>query len=214
MDSRKSPRRCRKLIRTGALTSLAFLACSATPEPNRIGALISLESGQAHAATAIDKQGAARAFDRAYPVLMHPRCVNCHPAGERPLVGDRSLPHPMHVERGSQGVGKNGLLCMTCHQEKNLQGQGLPPGAPEWQLPPADTPMVFEKKTPRQLCEQLKDPTKNGSRSPSEVVDHVRQAPLVLWGWHPGEGRTPVPMPHEEFVRLMSEWAQKGAACP
>jgi hypothetical protein len=120
----------------------------------------------------------------------------------------------MHVERGPQGTGKNGLLCSTCHQEKNLPGNGLPPGAPEWSLPPADTPMVFEKRSPRQLCEQLKDPARNGKRSPADVVEHVREAPLVLWGWHPGDGRTPVPMPHEEFVRLMSEWADKGAACP
>jgi len=60
----------------------------------------------------------------------------------------------------------------------------------------------------------LKDPARNGSRSPAQVVDHVRDAPLVLWGWHPGEGRTPVSMSHEEFVSLMSEWAQKGASCP
>jgi hypothetical protein len=70
-----------------------------------------------------------------------------------------------------------------------------------------DMPMVFEKKTPRQLSEQLKDPARNGSRSPAEVVEHVRQAPLVPWAWHPGEGRTPVPMPHEEFVGLIAESA-------
>jgi hypothetical protein len=203
-----------KLACTGAALALAGLTLCATPEHDRGARSIWAGCGEALAASGKDQAASAAAFAKASRVLLHPRCMNCHPAGNRPLVGDKSQPHPMHVERGPSGMGKNGLFCQTCHQQKNLQGKDLPPGAPEWQLPPADTPMVFERKTPRQLCEQLKDPAQNGSRSPAQVVDHVRDAPLVLWGWHPGEGRTPVPMPHEEFVSLMSEWAQKGAACP
>ena len=199
---------------SAAALLVCTLACSSTLEPNRTGGFLTTGCGEAQAASGADQAASAAAFDKASRVLLHPRCLNCHPAGERPLVGDQSKPHPMHVVRGPFGMGKNGVWCYSCHQEKNLPGQDLPPGAPGWQLPSADTPMVFEKKTPRQLCEQLKDPARNGSRSPAEVVDHVRDAPLVLWGWHPGEGRTPVPMPHEEFVRLMSEWAGKGAACP
>jgi hypothetical protein len=197
-----------------AALALAGLAFCAALETSRGARSAWTGCGEAFAASGEDKVASAAAFAKASQVLLHPRCLNCHPAGERPLVGDKSQPHPMHVVRGPSGLGKNGLFCHTCHQEKNLQGKDLPPGAPEWALPPADTPMVFEKKTPRQLCEQLKDPARNGSRSPAEIVDHVREAPLVLWGWHPGEGRTPVPMPHGEFVSLMSEWAQKGAACP
>jgi hypothetical protein len=197
-----------------AALALAGLAFGASLETNQSARSIWAGCGEACAATGADRAASAAAFTKACAVLQHPRCLNCHPAGDRPLVGDTSQPHPMHVERGPTGMGKNGLFCHTCHQEKNLQGKDLPPGAPEWALPPADMPMVFEKKTPRQLCEQLKDPARNGSRSPAQVVDHVREAPLVLWGWHPGEGRTPVSMPHEEFVSLMSEWAKKGAACP
>jgi hypothetical protein len=199
------------------LTSLtAGVALLAAPLTLQLGGTGTRAAGlgEAQAATAADQAASAAAFDKAAKVLQHPRCLNCHPAGDRPLVGDRSQPHPMHVERGPMGMGKNGLWCNTCHQDKNLPGKELPPGAPEWMLPPSDSPMVFEKKSSRQLCEQLKDPAKNGSRSPAEIVEHVREAPLVLWGWHPGEGRTPVAMPHEEFVRLMSEWAEKGAACP
>ena len=203
-----------KAVVTAAATCLAFLPHSGVLQPNRTAGVRAAGSGAAWAASGEDRAASAAAFVKAAPVLQHPRCVNCHPAGERPLVGDRSEPHPMHVVRGPQGMGKNGLWCSTCHQEQNLPGKELPPGAPGWQLPSADLPMVFEKRSPRQLCEQLKDPAKNGSRSPEEVVEHVREAPLVLWGWHPGEGRTPVSMPHEEFVSLMSEWARKGAACP
>jgi len=168
----------------------------------------------AHAGTGKNGAASAEAFAKASRVLLHPRCLNCHPAGDRPLVGDRSAPHLMNVVRGPEGLGKNGLWCSTCHPEKNAPGERTPPGAPEWQLPPAEMPMVFEKKTPRQLCEQLKDPVRNGHRSLAELLEHVREAPLVLWGWHPGEGRTPVPVPHEVFVKLMTEWAEKGGACP
>jgi hypothetical protein len=197
------------------LSGIAFLAGSGAPGGQRSAGFSWPGCGSACAAVGADRVAAAAAFDQAAKVLLDPRCVNCHPAGERPLVGDRSQPHPMHVVRGPSGHGKNGLTCQNCHQEKNLHGAELPPGAPEWALPPADTPMVFEKRTPRQLCEQLKDPTQNGQRTPEEIVEHVREAPLVLWGWHPGGGRTPVSaMAHEQFVQLMSEWAEKGAGCP
>ena len=91
-----------------------------------------------------DPASAAKAFLTVSQVLMHPRCVNCHPKGDRPLQGDDSHPHIMHVVRGPEGLGKNGLWCSTCHQEKNLPGAHMPPGAPGWQLPPNDMPMAFE----------------------------------------------------------------------
>jgi hypothetical protein len=75
-------------------------------------------------------------------------------------------------------------------------------------------PMVFEGVTPREICEHLKDPARNGNRSPEEVLEHVETGPVVLWGWNPGEGRTPVAMSHEEFVKDMKEWIDNGAACP
>jgi mono/diheme cytochrome c family protein len=162
-----------------------------------------------------DNPDAARkAFLRACKVFMHPRCVNCHPRGDRPLQGDDSHPHSMHVVRGPEGLGKNGLLCSTCHQEENLPGAHMPPGALGWELPPANMPMVFEKITPRVLCEHLKDPAQNGRRSPEELIEHVNSTPIVLWGWDPGEGRTPVPVPHDEFVKDVREWVENGAACP
>lgn len=162
-----------------------------------------------------DKNSAsANAFLAACEVFLHPRCVNCHPLGDAPLIGDASRPHPMKVRRGPEGMGENGIFCSTCHQSTNLPGAHMPPGAPGWQLPPKDMPMVFEKRTPRELCLQLKDPGQNGNRTPKEVLEHVRDAPIVLWAWHPGEGRTPVTVPHEVFVKRVSDWVEKGAACP
>ena len=167
-----------------------------------------------HAQTEDESQISAKAFLKAAEVLTHPRCVNCHPQGDRPLQGDDSHIHFMHIERGPEGMGKNGLLCSACHQDTNLPGEHMPPGAPGWQLPPANMPMAFEKVTPRILCQHLKDPGKNGQRTPNEVIEHVETAPLVAWGWDPGEGRTPVAMSHEDFVQYMREWFENGAACP
>jgi hypothetical protein len=166
------------------------------------------------AQSAGDNAASAKAFVAASTVLLHPRCVNCHPQGERPLQGDEGRPHAMNVKRGPEGQGKVGLRCIGCHQVTNLAGVHMPPGAPDWALPPEDMPMVFERTAPREICLHLKDPAQNGHRSPEEVVEHVRKDSLVLWGWDPGEGRTPVPMPHEQFVQFMAEWAEKGAACP
>ena len=167
-----------------------------------------------YAVTPEDRAESTRAFLAASQVFFHPRCVNCHPAGDAPLQGDESRPHAMKVKRGPGGMGKSTAMCSNCHQATNLAGAHMPPGGQGWQLPPEDMPMVFEKRTPQELCLQLKDPTQNGNRTPEEVVEHLRTASLVLWGWEPGAGRTPVPVPHEVFMKEMTEWLEKGAACP
>lgn len=162
----------------------------------------------------VSPYASAQAFLKASKVFLNPRCVNCHPSGDRPLQGDDSHPHEMDVVRGPEGIGKDGLLCSTCHQDRNLPGAHMPPGAPGWQAPPKDMPMVFQGLTPHEICEHLKDPAQNGLRSPDEVLEHVEDSPIVLWAWHPGKGRTPVPMPHKQFVKYMKEWIDNGAACP
>jgi hypothetical protein len=73
--------------------------------------------------------------------------------------------------------------------------------------------MIWEGLPDRQLCELFKDPKQNGHRTVERVVEHML-TPLVLWGWHPGEGRTPIPMPETEFLAKVKEWAAKGAVCP
>lgn len=122
-------------------------------------------------------------------------------------------PHIMDVRRGPGGHGVAPVLCSTCHQDRNLPGMHRPPGAPGWGLPSPQMPMIWLGLSDRQLCELLKDPRQNGHRTAAEIVEHMH-TPLVLWAWHPGEGRTPVPMPEDEFLRNVSLWADHGAACP
>src|SRR5438477_3495029 len=105
-----------------------------------------------------DDAGAAGAFKSMLPVLHHPRCMNCHTAGDFPRQGDDGHPHAMNVRRGPLGQGVTAQKCSTCHQDHNLAGLHMPPGAPEWQLPPRATPMIWSGLTDRQLCELIKDP--------------------------------------------------------
>jgi hypothetical protein len=154
------------------------------------------------------------AWETVYAVLQHPRCANCHPAGDVPLQGDDRRPHGQNVQRGPDGHGLFDLRCDTCHQTENLPGPHLPPGAPNWHLPPPEMPMVFVGKTSGELCRQLKDPKQNGGCSPEQLYEHVARDPLVLWGWDPGEGREPVPIAHTDFARAMREWIDRGCNCP
>jgi hypothetical protein len=89
----------------------------------------------------------------------------------------------------------------------------MPPGAPDWGLPPSAMPMVWEGLSDRQLCKLLKDPTRNGHRTVEQIVEHMH-TPLVLWGWAPGDGRTPIPTPQNSFLLNVQQWVAKGAACP
>jgi hypothetical protein len=64
--------------------------------------------------------------------------------------------------------------------------------------------------TDRQLCELLRDPNQNGHRTVQQIVEHM-STPLVLWAWHPGTGRSPVPMPQNEFLANVRDWAAGGS---
>jgi hypothetical protein len=194
---------------TAVLVSAAVLAAillSATA--------LTAGSGSNKAVAADNKTGDAATFTALVPVLRHPRCINCHSAGDYPRQGDGGHPHAMNVRRGVGGMGVTAEKCSTCHQDHNLAGAHLPPGAPGWRLPSAATPMVWRDRTDKQVCEELKDPKQNGGRSLQKIVEHMTEDKLVLWGWNPGDGRSPVPMPQAEFASKVKAWAAAGAPCP
>ena len=159
-----------------------------------------------------DSAGAQKAFTEAAEVLFHPRCLNCHPAGDAPLHQDNSQPHMFNVKRGPDGKGAGAMKCALCHRDAN-QPEG-PPGAPNWHMPPEHMPMTFQGRTPGELCRQLKDPKQNGGRTGNQIIDHIDKDPFVQWGWNPGNGRTVPKMSHKEFSAKMHTWVEKGCACP
>ncbi len=159
----------------------------------------------------ITKDAGATAFLDVYRVLLHPRCMNCHPNGDVPLQTDASIPHAMNIRRDSRNVG---LPCSTCHRESMPIFEHQPPGLPTWHMPPQETPMVFEGRTPAQLCSQLKQPKETAGKDLEGLLHHVEKDALVLYGWNPGPGRSSPPISHEAFVLAFSKWVRAGAPCP
>jgi len=161
-----------------------------------------------------DSVESVKAFMSVYKVLMSPRCMNCHPAGDSPLQGDDSHAHTMNIKRGVDGKGLYAVRCSNCHQNENTPGMHMPPGNPKWGLPPAKMRMVFQGRTPRQLALQILDTKQNGNRNHKQLIDHMANDELVGWGWHPGEGRTLPPMSRPAFAAQVRLWLAKGAYAP
>jgi hypothetical protein len=150
-------------------------------------------------------------FVEAARVITHPRCVNCHPDGDTPHQGMDMQLHDPPVVRGPDDEGVPGNECTTCHQDRN-QELARVPGAPKWQLAPRK--MAWVGKSISEICNQLKDPARNGGRSLAQIVEHNAHDELVGWGWNPGHGREPAPGTQAQFGALMSAWVDTGAECP
>ena len=144
-------------------------------------------------------------------VLNHPRCMNCHPRDDRPRQGDDRHPHMQNIVRGVDDMGFVNARCPACHRDVNNDYSKVP-GAPNWHLAPIS--MGWQGSNNSQLCETLKDQTKNGGKDIAALVEHMSGDKIVLWGWAPGGERTPVSTPHAEFVEQFKAWAAAGAPCP
>ena len=183
--------------------------------PIGLGTLLAL--GPALAAQTPDSTAAAQhrqgvqAFTQISTVLLHPRCLNCHTNGDHPTQGDDRHPHLFRVARGGANTGAAGMHCSTCHQTANNPATGVP-GAAGWELAPLS--MGWEERTPRELCERLKDPTRNGGLDFNGLGRHFTTDARVAWGWSPGGGRAPVSTPKETFLAAVTTWLARGAPCP
>jgi hypothetical protein len=170
-------------------------------------------NGTLNAAEKKDSIESVKAFIKVYKVLMSPRCMNCHPAGDAPLQGDDSHIHTMNVVRGPDGKGMYAAKCSNCHQPANTPGQHTPPGNPKWQLPPSDMKMVFQGKTARQLALQIMNYNQNGHKNREQLIVHARDT-LVKAAWNMGEGRVPPPMSYTAFVKVWDDWINNGGYAP
>jgi hypothetical protein len=153
----------------------------------------------------------AALFTEAGKVLTSPRCVNCHPAGDRPLQGEAGRLHQPPVERGVDGFGAVTMRCATCHQAANFDAAGVP-GNPHWHLAPRE--MAWQGKTVGEICAQIKDPARNGGRSLQQILAHLSDDALVGWAWAPGFGREPAPGTQKQLGALIEAWLNTGAVCP
>ena len=196
------------ILLAGAVTIVAvgMAVSAAQPDPAK-----TLRSVQAFASIADDQQRSLALFEEAGKVITHARCVNCHPAGDRPAQGDDRRPHMPLVVRGVDNFGAVGMRCTTCHGPANFDAGGIP-GHPEWHVAPIE--MAWVGKSLGEICRQIKDPQRNGGKSMEELIHHMAEDSLVGWGWNPGVGREPAPGTQKEFGELIKAWSDTGAVCP
>lgn len=155
-------------------------------------------------------------FDKMMAVLMHKRCVNCHPNDNIPKQGEDSHPHYFGMARGESNLGYQATTCNTCHQSENNDYSGVP-GAPEWSLAPES--MKWEGLTRTEIAESMLDPKRNGGRTHHEVMEHLTEHELVLWAWTPGidaagNPRELPPVPVDEYIEAVKAWFEEGAVIP
>ena len=159
---------------------------------------------------------ALEAFDQMMVVLMHKRCVNCHPAGDRPRQGEDSHIHNFNVQRGEDNHGMPALRCESCHLSENNNLSGVP-GAPEWSLAPRS--MAWEGLSRVEIAKSMLNRDNNGNRSLEETVEHLTEHELVLWAWEPGidangDPREKPPVSKEDYIKAVKTWAEAGAPIP
>ncbi|WP_420628933.1 hypothetical protein [Candidatus Leptofilum sp.] len=185
------------------LTTLLLTACQ-TEEPPP-----GTPVGNQPAATTQSIDG--EPFDIVMSVLTSPRCSNCHPTADQPLQRDEQIPHLFNVTRGEENHAGPVQTCDTCHHEENNLYSNVP-GAPHWGLAPQS--MGWHGLTDAEVVAALLDPAKNGGRTHEDLLHHMSEDPLVLWAWEPGNGRTPPPVSHEQFIQSLEAWLAAGALIP
>ncbi len=168
-----------------------------------------LRSLDAFASIADEKARSVALMEEMGKVILHPRCVNCHPAGDRPLQGDLPKPHIPLVQRGDDNHGVPAMECTTCHGPENFRNV---PGNPKWHLAPLE--MAWEGRTLGEICQQMKDTERNGGKSIPEIVHHLAEDELVAYGWNPPAHLEAVPGNQKLFGQLAQAWADTGGHCP
>ena len=175
-------------------------------------------------AGSVSREQGLAAFARIYEVASHPRCANCHvgadniPMWSGPSYG-KTRPHGMNINAGESRIGGESLPCYSCHRTSgNLASDNNAP--PHFGIGWRLAPVEFEwfGKSPVEICEQLKTPSRNGGRDWKGLVDHLiedagHRGP-VLWGWSPGGNRQPAPYSLQQHVDDMALWGASGQPCP
>ena len=200
-------RRGQLLPRSKAWFAVGVLASTAAS----LSSADDLRSPESFSSTGNQAERSRAIFIEAGRVFQHPRCLNCHPAAERPTQGEDLHPHSPLVVRGVDDRGATALRCTTCHGAANFAPSGVP-GHPLWHMAPGE--MAWQGKSLAQICEQIKDPQHNGGRTLAQIHEHVAHDSLVGWAWRPGGSRKPAPGTQEEFGALVAAWIESGAACP
>ena len=197
----------------GAVGILLLSSCNSAPIAAEASDQVTVSQTDIEVASLTEKTLANEfeAYDTVMTVLSSPRCSNCHPTDHRPRQRDEQIVHLFNVQRGEDNHGGPVQTCETCHHEENNRYSNVP-GAPHWGLAPHT--MGWHGLSHAEIAQALIDPAMNGERSFEDLIDHMSEDALVLWAWDPGEGRTPPPVPHDEFIEALEVWLAAGAPIP
>lgn len=175
-------------------------------------------------AGAVSRQQGLEAWTRVFEVTSHPRCANCHtgpsdrPMWSGPAYGE-TRPHGMNIRAGKSRIGAEFLLCSTCHTTLTTTGandNSVPHAAPRvampWLLAPVEAHWFGQSSV--QICQQLRDPERNGGRTHLAIAEHLNHDLILHWAWNPGGGREPAPYSLQEHVNDILTWGVAGFPCP
>ncbi len=159
------------------------------------------------------------AFSRVYEVASHPRCSNCHVgADNRPMWSGpsygRTRAHGMNINAGDSRIGAETIQCSTCHAYReglNDMPHAAPQVAMNWQLAPVEA--EWFGKTSDEICNQLRDPDRNGGRTMLELAEHLNHDLILHWAWNPGGGREAAPYSLQEHIDDLLIWGVSGFPC-
>ncbi len=172
-------------------------------------------------ATATKAVGMA-AWARIYEVASHPRCSNCHvgasdvPMWSGPSYG-KTRPHGMAVRAGESRIGVEYIPCATCHvtddvvQRGNPNPHEAPRVAAPWMLAPVEAHWFGQSSA--DICQQLRDPARNGGRDMADLAAHLDHDVILHWAWNPGGGREPAPYSLQDHVTDLLTWGTAGFPC-
>ena len=172
----------------------------------------------------ISTEDGLKAWQKFYEVASHPRCSNCHtgtdnrPMWSGPSYGKTRV-HGMNVNAGESRIGAETLVCSTCHttlKAPDPNANSTPHAAPKvamaWQLAPVEA--EWFGKSSNYICNQLKDPQRNGDRTIKEVAGHLDHDLILHWAWAPGGNREPAPHSLQETMDALMMWSAAGTPCP
>jgi hypothetical protein len=169
----------------------------------------------------VSREEGLAAFARMYEVASHPRCSNCHvgsdntPMWTGPSYGtDR--PHGMNINAGDSRIGAEFIACSTCLANRELAAPNdaahmAPQVAADWRLAPVEA--EWFGKTELEVCNQLRDPERNGGRDYLDIASHLDHDVILHWAWAPGGGREPAPYSLQEHVDDVLAWGVAGLPC-
>ena len=167
----------------------------------------------------VTREAGLEAWTRIYEVTSHPRCSNCHvgesnvPMWSGPSYGE-ARPHGMNINAGDSRIGAELLPCSTCHAVRaslNDTPHAPPQVAMDWQLPPVEA--EWFGKSSAEVCNQLRDPERNGGRDHLEIAQHLDHDLILHWAWNPGGGREAAPYSLQEHVDDVLAWGVAGFPC-